>query len=68
VGDFDRIRSGSYVRRGQEPPVTDQLRRATEHYRERFTEIVDRVAGGTQKLFSQFSSWLRSDSDDGEPD
>jgi len=67
-GDFDRIRSGSYVRRGQEPPVTDQLRRATEHYRERFTEIVDRVAGGTQKLFSQFSSWLRSDSDDGEPD
>jgi Zn-dependent protease with chaperone function len=65
-GDFDRIRSGSYLRRGQEPPVTDQLRRATEHYRERFTEIVDRVAGGTQKLFNQFSSWLRMDGGDGE--
>lgn len=65
-GDFDRIRSGSYVRRGQEPPVTDQLRKATEHYRERFTEIVDRVAGGTQKLFNQLSSWLRMDGGDGE--
>ncbi len=66
-GELDRIRSGSYVRRGQEPPVTDQLRQATDHYRERFTEIVDRVAGGTQKLFKQFSSWLRMDDDgDGE--
>lgn len=66
-GDFDRIRSGSYVHRGQEPPVTDQLRLATEHYRERFTEIVDRVAGGAQKLFNQFSSWLRTEGD-GEAD
>jgi len=65
-GDFDRIRSGSYVQRGQEPPVTEQFRIATEHYRVRFTEIVDRVAGGTQKLFNQFSTWLRSEGDDGE--
>lgn len=65
-GELDRLRSGSYVRRGQEPPVTDQLRAATEHYRERFTEIVDRVAGGTQKLFAQFSSWLRMDGSDEE--
>ncbi len=67
-GEFDRIRSGSYVRRGHEPPVTDQLREATEHYRKRFVEIVDRVAGGTQRLFNQFSAWLRSDGgdDDGE--
>ncbi|HUY29849.1 MAG TPA: M48 family metallopeptidase [Acidimicrobiales bacterium] len=67
-GEFDRIRSGSYVRRGQEPPVTDQLREATEHYRRRFTEIVDRVAGGTQKLFNQFSAWLRSDGGEGDGD
>lgn len=65
-GELDRIRSGSYVRRGHEPPVTDQLREATEHYRRRFTEIVDRVAGGAQKLFSQFSTWLRSEGGDAE--
>ena len=60
-GELDRIRAGSYVRRGQEPPAGDQLRVATEHYRQRFTEIVDRVAGGMQKLFNQISDWLRSD-------
>ena len=64
-GELDRIRSGSYVRRGQEPPASDQLREATDHYRRRFTEIVDRVAGGTQKLFSQFSTWLRDAGDEG---
>lgn len=62
-GEFDRIRSGSYVRRGQEPPAGDHLRDATEHYRRRFLEIAERVAGGIQRLAGQFSSWLR---DDGE--
>ena len=60
-GEFDRLRSGSYLRRGHEPPPSDQFREATEHYRRRFLEIVDRVAGGVQKLASQFSSWIRSD-------
>jgi hypothetical protein len=63
-GEFDRIRSGSYIRRGEEPPVGDNFREATEHYRQRFLEIVDRVAGGAQKLFNQFSSWLRADGDE----
>lgn len=62
-GDFDRIRAGSYLRRGQEPPATDHLREATEHYRRRFLEVAERVAGGVQRLASQFSSWLRDDGD-----
>ena len=64
-GDFDRIRSGSYLRRGQEPPPTDQFREATKHYQRRFLEIVDRVAGGMQKLTSQFLAWLRTDEEGG---
>ncbi|MCU1490882.1 MAG: hypothetical protein JWM85_2287 [Acidimicrobiaceae bacterium] len=60
-GDYDRIRAGSYLRRGQEPPPSDQFQEATEHYRRRFLEIVDRLAGGVQKLGSQVLTWLRDD-------
>jgi len=67
-GDFDRIRSGSYLRRGQEPPPSDQFREATEHYRQRFIEIVDRVAGGMQKMSSQFLTWFRNDERGSEAD
>jgi Zn-dependent protease with chaperone function len=63
-GDFDRIRAGSYIRRGEEPPPGEQLRAATEHYRQRFLEIIDRVAGGVQRLAGQVSSWLRGEGDD----
>ncbi len=65
-GDFDRVRSGSYIRRGQEPPPGDQLRDATEHYRRRFLEIVERVSGGAQRFASQVATWLRSDPEAGE--
>ena len=67
-GDYDRIRSGSYLRRGEEPPPSEHLRDATEHYRQRFLEIVDRVAGGVQRLAGQVASWLRTEDseDDGE--
>ncbi len=58
-GDFDRIRSGSYVRRGQEPPPSDQLKSATEHYRKRFMEILDRVAGGVRRMADQLADWIR---------
>ena len=62
-GEFDRIRAGSYLRRGQEPPPTDHLRDATEHYRQRFLEIVERVGGGLQRMANQFTEWLRGEGD-----
>jgi Zn-dependent protease with chaperone function len=65
-GDYDRIRSGNYLRRGQEPPPSDQMRAATEHYRQRFTEIVDRVAGGMQRMAESISGWLRGNGHEGE--
>lgn len=58
-GEFDRIRGGSYVRRGQEPPTSEEFRAASDHYRKRFLEIIDDVSGGVQKLSRQVSDWLR---------
>jgi Zn-dependent protease with chaperone function len=68
-GDYDRILAGRYVRRGEEPAPTEEFKRATDHYRTRFMEVVERVAGGTQRLLDQFGSWLRrSGSDRDDPD
>ena len=65
AGDYDRIRSGSYVRRGQEPPPSAEFEAAVNHYRERFTGMIDRTIGGVNKLSSQITSWLRGQGDDG---
>jgi Zn-dependent protease with chaperone function len=72
-GQFDRIRGGDYVRRGEEPPPSAEWDDAVRHYRERFTGVVERTVGGVTKLSSQISSWLKrqgpSDADgDGEPE
>ena len=68
-GDFERIRSGTYVRRGEEPPPSAEFDAAVRHYRERFTAVVDRTLGGVNKLSGQITSWLRrdNDSDEDEP-
>ena len=58
-GEFDRIRSGSYLRRGEEPPPSAEFDAAVRHYRERFTASVDRTVGGLNRLTGQVASWLR---------
>lgn len=65
-GDYDRIRSGSYVRRGHEPPPSAEFDAAVRHYRERFSAMVDRTIGGVNKLSNQIASWLRRSGDDGD--
>ncbi|HTW99520.1 MAG TPA: M48 family metallopeptidase, partial [Acidimicrobiales bacterium] len=65
-GDFDRIRAGSYVRRGQEPPATEQMKAATEHYRKRFTEMLDKLSSGAQRLANQVAGWVRPGGNSGE--
>jgi Zn-dependent protease with chaperone function len=69
TGDYDRIVGGSYVRRGEEPPVSAQFESAVAHYRERFTTMIDRTVGGVGKLAGQIQTWLRrhpADSDAGD--
>jgi Zn-dependent protease with chaperone function len=65
-GEYDRIVSGSYIRRGEEPPPTEELKGATEHYRRRFLEVVERFSGASQRVADQVGSWLRRDRDDEE--
>jgi len=57
-GDYDRIRSGDYVRRGHEPPPSAEFDVAFAHYRQRFSSLVDRAGGGIQTAFDKVSSWL----------
>ncbi len=67
-GDYDRIRSGSYPRRGQEPPPSSEFNDAVEHYRERFVHFLDRTGDNVQDVGRKLADWLRrttGDSDEG---
>jgi Zn-dependent protease with chaperone function len=59
-GDYDRIRSGQYVRRGQEPPASEEFDAAVSHYGDRFVAMVDRMGGGVQRVADQIGDWLRA--------
>ena len=58
TGDFDRIRGGVYVRRGQEPPPSEEFNAAFVHYRQRFSSLVERAGNGVATAFDKVSSWL----------
>lgn len=62
-GDYDRIRSGNYPRRGQEPDPSVEFSAAVAHYKERFGGFVNRTAGSMQDLTKQFAAWLRKEPD-----
>ncbi len=57
-GEYDRIRSGQYVRRGQEPPPSEEYNAAFQYYRRRFAGIVERASSGIQNVADRVSSWL----------
>ena len=59
-GEFDPIRAGHYVRRGQEPPASAEFDAAVSHYGDRFVAMVDRMGGGVQRVADQISAWLRA--------
>ena len=59
TGDFQRILDGDYPRRGEEPEPTEEFQAAVVHYRERFSRILDRVAGGVQVVGKQVGEWLK---------
>jgi len=67
-GEFDRQRSGGYLRRGQEPPPSAEFDAALRHYKQRFAKIVERAGGGVQQVVSRFATWLDSDSDNAGAD
>jgi Zn-dependent protease with chaperone function len=68
TGQYDHIVGGSYIRKGEEPPVSAEFDAAVAHYRERFTAMFDRTVGGVSKLAGQIQTWLRRHPDDSDED
>jgi Zn-dependent protease with chaperone function len=72
TGAYGRIRSGDYPRRGQEPPPSAEFEDAVAHYRERFSRILERAAGGVQELGKRLGTlidrWSNTDDEPAEPD
>jgi Zn-dependent protease with chaperone function len=60
TGDYDRIRGGSYPKRGQEPPPSAEFDAAVASYRAKFTTLLERTVGDVQRLGRQFSDWLKA--------
>lgn len=58
AGELDRIRSGSYLRRGQEPPASAEFDAAFQHYRSRFATIIERAGDGISTVFDRLTTWL----------
>ena len=58
AGELDRIRSGSYVRKGQEPPASAEFDAAFQHYRARFATMVERAGDGISSVFDRVTTWL----------
>ena len=60
TGDYDRIRAGSYPRRGHEPPPSAEFEAAVAAYRVKFSAFLERTAGDVQRLGRQFADWLKT--------
>lgn len=65
-GDYDRIVSGEYVKRGEEPPVREEAGDAFEFYAERFRAIFREIGENVTKLGAQvggvaeqMADWIR---------
>jgi Zn-dependent protease with chaperone function len=58
-GEFDRIKDGSYIRRGQEPPLSDEATAAQDHYAQRVRDAFKDVGGSLNDVGDQLGEWLR---------
>jgi Zn-dependent protease with chaperone function len=65
-GEFDRQRSGGYLRRGQAPPPSAEFDAAFKYYKGRFSKMVERVGGGVQQVVTRFATWLDTDGPNGD--
>ena len=57
-GDYDRIKDGSYARRGQEPPLKEEAGAAQEHYAARVRDAFKDVGGSLNDVGEQLADWL----------
>ena len=74
-GEYDRIVRGEYVKRGEEPPVSEEASRAMDFYAERFRTLFKDIGDNVTKLGNQVggvaeqvADWLRSRGGGGSDD
>jgi Zn-dependent protease with chaperone function len=60
-GEFDRIRNGDYVRRGEEAGTASAAGDAAAHYSERFRDIFSTAGDSVAKAGSRLQTWLKGD-------
>ena len=65
-GEYDRIVRGDYMKRGEEPPVSEEASRAMEFYAERFRALFQDIGENVTKMGNQaagvadqIADWLR---------
>jgi Zn-dependent protease with chaperone function len=65
-GDYDRIIRGEYIKRGEEPPVSEEASKAMEFYAERFRALFKDIGENVTKMGNQaagvadqLADWLR---------
>jgi Zn-dependent protease with chaperone function len=58
-GAFDRIITGEYVRRGHEPPASDEFEKAVDHYSAHFRNLIQETGEGMKHFTRSLGDWLR---------
>ena len=62
-GDYDRILSGEYVRRGEEAPPRQEAADAADHYAQRFKDLAKDAGDQLDAAGKQVGEWLRAGGD-----
>jgi len=57
-GDYDRIKDGSYFRRGHEPPLREEAGAAQDHYGQRVRDAFKDVGASLNDVGEQLGDWL----------
>ena len=58
TGEYDRIKDGPYIRRGQEPPLSEEAGAAQDHYAERVRDAFKDVGDSLGDVGDQLGGWL----------
>ena len=57
-GDYDRVVSGDYIRRGEEPPPREEAEAASQHYGDRVRDAFKGAGESIQEVGQQLNDWL----------
>jgi hypothetical protein len=57
-GGYDRIVGGDYIRRGHEPPLTEEAEAAQQHYAKRVSDAFQQAGTSINEVGTQLGDWL----------